>query len=69
MSSAALRNRTEGLGERWARVLRQRGYYEHVIRTEKALARVRAYIAHNPVRWDDPENISRTASAKREGRV
>jgi REP element-mobilizing transposase RayT len=47
-------------------VLWQRGYYEHVIRTEKALARVRAYIAHNPGRWaDDPENISRAASAER----
>ena len=44
----------------------QRGYYEHVIRNEKALARIRAYIAHNPVRWaDDPENISRAASAER----
>jgi len=47
-------------------ILWQRGYYEHVIRNEKALARIRAYIAHNPVRWaDDPENISRAASAER----
>jgi REP element-mobilizing transposase RayT len=42
----------------------QRGYYEHVIRDEKALDRIRAYIAHNPARWaDDPENISRARSA------
>ena len=41
-------------------VLWQRGYYEHVIRNEKALDRIRAYIANNPARWaDDPENISR----------
>jgi REP element-mobilizing transposase RayT len=47
-------------------VLWQRGYYEHVVRTEKALARIRAYIAHNPVRWaDDPENILRAAAAER----
>jgi len=40
-------------------VLWQRGYYEHVIRNEKALDRIRAYIANNPARWaDDPENIS-----------
>src|ERR1700704_2199933 len=40
-------------------VLWQRGYYEHVIRNEKALARIRHYIANNPAQWaDDPENIS-----------
>jgi len=40
-----------------------------VIRTEKVLARVRAYIAHNPARWvDDPGNISRAAPPI-EGRV
>jgi REP-associated tyrosine transposase len=38
----------------------QRGYYEHVIRIEKALNRVRSYIAENPRRWaDDPENLWR----------
>ena len=47
----------------------QRGYYEHVIRNEKALDRIRAYIANNPARWaDDPENISRAVSAET-GRV
>jgi REP element-mobilizing transposase RayT len=47
----------------------QRGYYEHVIRNEKALDRIRAYIAGNPARWaDDPENISRAVSAEA-GRV
>jgi putative transposase len=50
-------------------VLWQRGYYEHVIRNEKALDRIRAYIANNPARWaDDPENISRAVSAEA-GRV
>jgi REP element-mobilizing transposase RayT len=47
----------------------QRGYHEHVIRDERALNRIRAYITHNPVRWtDDPENISRAEIAQR-GRV
>jgi putative transposase len=37
----------------------QRGYYEHVIRNDKTLDRMRAYIDHNPMRWaDDPENAS-----------
>ena len=35
----------------------QRNYYEHVIRDEDELDRVRQYIAENPLRWDeDPEN-------------
>jgi putative transposase len=47
----------------------QRAYYEHVMRNEKALDRIRAYIANNPARWaDDPENISRAVSAEA-GRV
>ena len=47
----------------------QRSYYEHVIRNEKALNRIRDYIANNPARWaDDPDNISRLACAE-QGRV
>ena len=35
----------------------QRNYYEHVIRDELALSRVRDYIANNPLQWiSDPEN-------------
>ena len=35
----------------------QRNYYEHVIRDDDDLGRVRRYIAENPLRWDeDPEN-------------
>ena len=35
----------------------QRNYYEHVIRTESALHRIRHYITDNPARWsEDPEN-------------
>jgi REP element-mobilizing transposase RayT len=50
-------------------VLWQRGYYERVIRNEKALDGIRAYIANNPGQWaDDPDNITRAASAER-GRV
>jgi REP element-mobilizing transposase RayT len=39
----------------------QRNYYEHVIRNETDLTRVRDYIANNPARWaedeDNPTNI------------
>ena len=36
----------------------QRNYYEHVIRGELELQRVREYIVNNPVRWDeDEENL------------
>jgi putative transposase len=35
----------------------QRNYYEHVIRNEQSLDRIREYIANNPARWDfDREN-------------
>jgi putative transposase len=53
----------------------QRGYYEHVIRNEQALNRVRSYIADNPRRWaDDPENVradrvQNTATPAGAGRV
>jgi putative transposase len=39
-------------------VVWQRGYYEHVIRNDRTLDRLRAYIDQNPARWtDDPENV------------
>jgi putative transposase len=39
------------------RPLWQRNYYEHVIRSEESLARIRQYILDNPLRWEfDPEN-------------
>jgi len=38
----------------------QRSYYEHVIRTEESLSRIREYIATNPLRWQlDRENPRR----------
>jgi REP element-mobilizing transposase RayT len=30
----------------------QRNYYEHVVRDEHDLARIREYIRTNPARWD-----------------
>ena len=39
----------------------QRGFYEHIIRHEEALNRIRNYIATNPVRWQlDRENLQAT---------
>jgi REP element-mobilizing transposase RayT len=41
----------------------QRNYYEHIIRNEADLHRIREYIANNPLRWaidkENPENIKR----------
>jgi len=38
----------------------QRNYYEHIIRDEASLNRIREYIANNPLRWAaDPENPGR----------
>ena len=39
----------------------QRGYHEHVVRSQKALARIRQYVVNNPIKWDlDDENPERT---------
>ena len=44
------------------RRLWQRNYYEHVVRDEKALDRIRRYIDENPARWafddENPEKVS-----------
>jgi REP element-mobilizing transposase RayT len=34
----------------------QRNYYEHVIRNEDGMNRIREYIIANPAKWDDDEN-------------
>jgi putative transposase len=34
----------------------QRGYYEHIVRTEGELMAIRDYILGNPARWDEDEN-------------
>ena len=39
-------------------VVWQRNYYEHIIRNEDSLNKIREYIIHNPLRWEfDRENI------------
>jgi REP element-mobilizing transposase RayT len=47
----------------------QRGYHEHVIRSDAALDRIREYIAGNPAKWhvdhENPVNWSRRFSALR----
>ena len=41
----------------------QRNYYEHVIRDEGSLNRIREYILNNPAQWArDPENPAATAA-------
>ncbi len=55
-SIAAKRLRARGhSGFAW-----QRNYYDHIIRDENSLNRIREYIATNPTRWDlDSENPQR----------
>ncbi len=41
----------------------QRGYYDHVIRDERDLYRIRRYIANNPTKWAlDRENPEGTGT-------
>jgi putative transposase len=36
----------------------QRGYYEHIVRDDKSLSRIREYVVNNPMRWElDRENL------------
>jgi REP element-mobilizing transposase RayT len=45
----------------------QRNYYEHVIRNEESLHRLREYIRDNPARWaDDEENPYRQTIPEQE---
>ena len=45
----------------------QRNYYEHVIRSEDELNRIRKYIAENPLKWEmDPENPEGQKPKKKE---
>ncbi len=42
----------------------QRNYYEHIVRDEAALDRIRGYIAGNPANWaQDPDNPARIAGS------
>ena len=34
----------------------QRNYYDHIIRNDNELNRIREYIFNNPLQWDDDEN-------------
>ena len=40
----------------------QRNYYEHVIRDENELNRIREYIINNPLQWELDENNPRRKS-------
>ena len=49
----------------WHQPVWQRNYYEHVVRGEADLDRIRTYIANNPVQWaEDRENEPGTAMAR-----
>jgi REP-associated tyrosine transposase len=44
----------------------QRNYFEHVVRTDDELHRIREYIANNPLQWElDRENPLRTSDGAR----
>ncbi|HEX2229374.1 MAG TPA: transposase, partial [Candidatus Binatia bacterium] len=42
----------------------QRNYYEHIVRVEKELDRIREYIVNNPTQWEwDRENPERVTNS------
>lgn len=57
---AAVTDRINALRNNPGAVIWQRNYYEHVIRNEESLHRIREYIAHNPSTWEfDRDNPQR----------
>jgi len=50
----------------------QRNYYEHIIRSEEEMDRIREYIMENPAKWvddeDNPANIIRIDAPSRHRR-
>ena len=59
---SAVTRRVNVLRQTPGRAVWQRSFYEHVIRDEDELRRVRTYIAGNPRRWEiDRENPDRIA--------
>jgi REP element-mobilizing transposase RayT len=42
----------------------QRNYYEHVVRNENDLARIREYIVNNPLKWELDKNTPLISPAK-----
>jgi putative transposase len=53
--------RTRGWS-RYSKKLWQSSYYEHIIRSDAALERIRRYIDNNPANWSkDEENAERQA--------
>ena len=54
---SATAKRINGLGATPGGPVWQRNYYEHVVRNDADLTRVRRYILDNPLRWNgDPDN-------------
>ncbi len=57
---ASATKRINGIRGTPGRAVWQRNYYEHIIRNDEDLARIRKYIWENPLRWDlDKENPRR----------
>ncbi len=57
---SAVTNRINALRQTPGASIWQRNYYEHIIRNEDALNRIRTYIQENPLRWArDRENLTR----------
>jgi putative transposase len=47
----------------------QRGYYDHIIRNEADLMRIRQYIINNPLQWDFDKNNPKLMSGEGKGNI
>jgi len=55
------------MGDKPRFIVWQRNYYEHVVRNEEEMNRIRQYIMDNPLKWElDRENPEALAATSKE---
>jgi hypothetical protein len=64
---AAVTRRASSALPRLRLPLWQRNYYEHVVRDERDLERIRGYVAANPARWEEDSYHPRFLAESGEG--
>ena len=64
---ASVTRSTRAMLPRWRTPIWQRNYYEHIIRNDRDLERIREYIAANPARWEEDSYHPRFLAEAGEG--
>ena len=64
----AVTKRVNEIRKTWGLPVWQRNYYEHIIRDETDLKKIREYIQYNPTKWaedeENPSNLKRATAGR-----